>query len=124
MYTSVEEHLGIPTLEEYSLQRLTPEGLEMAECHLIVCADCRNRLAGIEPFNTVHYTQDGPFYSRITLLRNGLFSARHWGCQIDGGGPYLDISDARKYLLDSFVQMFPEHECGEACGDTKPNPNT
>ena len=123
MHGSVEEHLSICTLEEYSLQSLTPEAIETAECHLLVCSDCRNRLTEIEPFNTVHSTQDGPFYSRITLLRNGLFFARHWGCQIDGGGRYLDLAAARKYLFDSFVQMFPEHECGEVCGDTEPKPN-
>jgi hypothetical protein len=78
---------------------------------------------GIEPFNTVHYTQDGPFYSRITRLRDGSFAARHWGCQIDGGGRYLDLAGACKYLVDSFAQMFPEHACGEACGDAAPNLN-
>jgi len=123
MKRSVTEHIRAATLEGYSLRELATEGMEAAECHLLICAACRERLVGIEPFNTVHYTQDGPFYSRITRLREGSFYARHWGCQIDGGGLYLDPGDACKYLIDSFAQMFPEHNCVEACGDTKPSLN-
>jgi hypothetical protein len=123
MHGPVEEHIAAATLEDYSLQELGPEALEAAECHLLICAACQKRLVGIEPFNTVHYTQDGPFYSRITRLRDGSFAARHWGCQIDGGGRYLDLAGACKYLVDSFAQMFPEHACGEACGDAAPNLN-
>ena len=105
------------------MQELGPEGLEAAEGHLLICALCRNRLAGIEPFNTIHYTADGPFYSRVTKLRNGSFEARHWGCQIDGGGRYSDLAGACKYLVDSFAQMFPEHKCSAACGDAVPSLN-
>jgi hypothetical protein len=123
MHGSVEEHIGAATLEDYSLQELGPEALETAECHLQICAACQKRLAGIEPFNAVHYTQDGPFYSRVSQLRDGSFAARHWGCEIDGGARYADLAGACKYLVDSFVQMFPEHECNKACGDTKPGLN-
>ena len=123
MHGSVEEHIGAATLEGYSLQELGREALDTAECHLLICATCRNRLAGIEPFNTVHYTKDGPFYSRITQLRDGSFAARHWGCQIDGGGGYADLAGACTYLVNSFAQMFPEHKCVEACRDTRPSLN-
>jgi hypothetical protein len=117
MHGSSEEHIGAVTLERYSLGEFGPAALEaMVECHLLICAACGDRLAGIEPFSTVHYTQDGPVYSRITQLRDGSFAARHWGRQMDGGSRYQDLGDARKYLLDSFAQMFPEHKCGEACG--------
>ena len=116
MHGSIDEHIGAATLERYSLGELGPAALEaVVECHLLVCAACRGRLAVIEPFNTVHYTQDGPVYSRITQLWDGSFAARHWGRQMDGGSRYQDLADARKYLLDSFAQMFPEHHCGEAC---------
>jgi hypothetical protein len=109
------EHIGEATLEDYSLQKFGPEALEAAECHLLVCADCRDRLAGIEPFSAIHFTRDGLFYSRVTQLRDGSFWARHWGCQIDGGGCHRDLASAVKYLLDSFLQMFPEHQCGAGC---------
>ena len=123
MHGSVEEHIGAATLEDYSLQELGPEALETAECHILICAACQKRLAGIEPLNTVHYTQDGPFYSRVTRLRDGSFCAHHWGCQIDGGRRFPDLASACKYLVDSFAQMFPEHKCVEACRDTRPSLN-
>src|ERR1017187_3662756 len=61
MRGSIEEHIGAATLEGYSLQELGPEALEATECHLLICAACQKRLAGIEPFNTIHYTRGGPF---------------------------------------------------------------
>ena len=115
MSCSAKEHIGPTALERYSLEDLGTDDLETVECHLLICVACRDRLEGIEPLNTIHYTLEGPFYSRITQLRDGSFRARHWGCQIDGGDNYRGLAGARKYLLDSFVQMFPEHECGEAC---------
>ena len=123
MLSSGEEHIGAATLEGYSLQELGPEALEAVECHLLICAACRDQLAGIEPFNTVHSTRNGPFYSRITQLRDGSFAARHWGCQINGGSRYDDLAAACKYLLDSFVRMFHGHKCGEGCGDATPRVN-
>jgi hypothetical protein len=39
----------------------------------------------------------------------------------DRGARYPDLSSACKYVLDSFVQMFPEYECGEASGVTSMN---
>ena len=111
-------HLAAATLEDYSLHNLTPKELEAAEHHLLICPTCCERLAGIEPFNVVHCTEEGLFYSRVTRLRNGSFVARHWGCQMDGGRGYPDLASACKYLLESFAQMFPAHRCGEACGGT------
>jgi hypothetical protein len=116
MQPSENEHIGAAILEAYSLQKLDSEALEATERHLLVCADCCAKLTRIEPFNFVHYTKDGPFHSRVTLMRSGLFFAHHWGCQIDGGGRYPDAVAAGKYLLASFAQMFPEHQCCEDCG--------
>jgi hypothetical protein len=96
MLGSGDEHIGAATLEGYSLRELGPEALEAVECHLLICAACRDGLAGIEPFNTVHSTQDGLFYSRVTQLRDGSCAARHWGCQIHGGSRYDDLAAARK----------------------------
>jgi hypothetical protein len=123
MHSSGEEHLGAATLEGHSLQKLGPEALEAVECHLLLCAACRDRLVGIEPFNTVHSTQNGLLYLRITQLRDGSFASRYWGCQIDGGSRHDDLAAACKYLLDSFVKTFPGHECGEGCGDVTPRAN-
>src|ERR1035438_2534470 len=95
VHGSIEEHIGAATLERYSLGEFGPAALEaVVEGHLLICAACRDRLAAIEPFNTVHSTPDGPFYSRITQLRDGSFAARHWGRQIDGGRRYADLAGA------------------------------
>ncbi len=109
------EHIGFNTLEDYSLQECGSKALGAVDRHLLICAACCERLARIEPFNTIHYTPDGPFYSRITQLQCGSFWAHHWGCQIEGWGRYPDLASARKYLIDSFVQMYPEHECNDTC---------
>jgi len=85
-------HLAAATLEDYSLHNLTPKELEAAEHHLLICPTCCERLAGIEPFNVVHCTEEGLFYSRITRFRNGCFIARHWGCRMDGGRGYVPRS--------------------------------
>jgi hypothetical protein len=110
-----EEHIDAETLEGYSLGKLDSKTLEASECHLLICNLCRERIVDIEPFNSVHYTADGLFYSRVTVLRDGSLWAHHWGCQIDGGRHHRHLTNARKYLRDSFVQMFPEHRCVEGC---------
>ena len=121
MHGSIEEHIGAATLERYSMGEFGPAALEaVVEDHLLICAACCDRLGGIEPFSTVHCTQDGPFYSRISQLRDDTFAARHCGCQIDGGSRYQDLADAHQSLLDSFAQMFPEHKSGEVCGGSSP----
>ena len=116
MHGSIEEHVGAATLERYSLGEFGPAALEaVVESHLLICAACRDRLAAIEPFNKVHFTLDGPIYSRITQIQDRSFAARHWGRQMEGGRRFQDLPTACQYLFDSFAQMFPEHTCGEAC---------
>ena len=77
MHGSIEEHIEAAVLEQYSLQVSYPEALEALERHLRICAACRDRLNRIEPFNMIHCTPDGPFYSRITQLKDGYFSVHH-----------------------------------------------
>jgi hypothetical protein len=110
-----KEHIGAATLEQYSLQVSLLEAREAVECHLQICPACRDRLEGIELFNMTHYTPDGLFCSRVTQLQDGSFWAHHWGCQVDVWGRFRDHSDAVSYLLDSFIQMFPKHECSKRC---------
>ena len=110
-------HILEGTLEEYSLDHL-PEPAAVEE-HLLVCDFCRARLEAIEPINFIHFTEDGPIYSRATRLATGKVLARHWGEQLDGGGVFRSVSAARKYLTESFSQMFPEHKCDRRCGPTQ-----
>jgi len=111
-------HCSDEDLEQYSLGRLV-RSRDRFEEHLILCPECRGRLERIEPYNFVHDTADGPFYSRITRLRSGTFHARHWSLTLKGGKEYRSRQGARAYLQRSFSEMFPEHVCSRGCGSTK-----
>jgi len=119
METLVEGHLLDGALEEYSHGRLANSGVASVEEHLLVCDFCRPRLEAIEPVNFVHFTEDGPVYSRATRLTTGKLMARHWGEELEGGKFFGNVSAARKYLNESFAQMFPEHKCKGECGSTQ-----
>ncbi len=113
-----EQHQSKEDLETYSLGRLAPDRIVSLEQHLLICARCRTRLHAIEPYNFVHYTIDGPFYSRVTKLRTGRFLARHWGQSLEGGKEFRSEQSAKTYLERTFVQLFPEHVCTPRCGPT------
>ena len=103
-------------LESYSLGRLAVSPTAALEKHLLICLRCRASLNAIEPYNFVHYTNDGPFYSRITKLRTGMFLARHWGQNLEGGKEFRTYKSAKAYLARTFSQMFPKHICTAWCG--------
>jgi hypothetical protein len=113
--SSVEGHISDRVLEEYSLETLAKSRLAVTE-HLSVCSLCRTRLEAVEPVNTIHFTDDGPIYSRATRLKTGRVMARHWGTELDGGRVCGSVSAAKSHLTQSFFQMFPEHRCEGRCG--------
>jgi hypothetical protein len=113
-----DDHQSGEDLESYSLGRLAPSQTAALERHLLTCPPCRARLQAIEPFNLVHYTNAGPFYSRITHLRTGIFLARHWGTNVEGGKEFRTRRGAQAYLDRTFSRMFPEHICTAWCGAT------
>jgi len=112
----MQRHLSDRAIEEYSLDTLTDSGLLAAEEHLLVCGDCRARLAGIEPVKYVHETEDGSVYARITRLRTGKVMARQWGADLHAGRVFGSFCAAQEYLSESFSRMYPEHTCVGACG--------
>jgi len=118
MRKEIDDHQSPEDMENYSLGRLAPSRTAAFERHLSVCARCRARLRAIEPYNFVHYTGDGPFYSRITKLRMGTFLARHWGRTLEGGKEFRTLQGAKAYLARTFSRMFPEHTCTARCGAT------
>jgi predicted anti-sigma-YlaC factor YlaD len=79
------DHISGLVLEEYSLDKLAESGLAAVEEHLLVCEHCRAWLDAIGPANFVHFTEDGPAYSRATLFATGQVMARHWGKSLDRG---------------------------------------
>jgi len=106
-------------LKEYSLDKLARSSVPAIEEHLRACLPCRTRLEGVEPVNFVHFTADGPIYSRATRLTTGKVMARHWGKELEGGKVFGSVAAARRYLNESFAQMFPEHRCKGQCGFTR-----
>jgi len=76
MEDAVEAHISDEVLEKYSLETLATPHLS-AEIHLMACASCRSRLETIEPVNLVHFTEDGPVYSRATPLRACIYALRY-----------------------------------------------
>jgi len=116
---AAEGHLSAGSLEEYSLDKLSEFRNAAVEEHVLTCALCRARLEAIEPTNFVHFTDDGPIFSRATKLTTGWAMARHWGKELDGYRVCVNVSVAKSYLTQSFFQMFPEHRCGIRCGRTR-----
>lgn len=112
-------HQPSADLEDYSLGRLASSRIPAFEQHLLICQACRTKLNAIEPYNFVHYTLDGPFYSRVTKLRTGNFLARHWGRTVEGGKEFRTRKGATAYLLRTFSRIFPEHVCTSRCGSTR-----
>jgi|ERR1017187_7745950 hypothetical protein len=118
MQEDADGHQSGEDLESYSLRSLAPSRTGAFEQHLLFCQQCRARLHAIEPYNFVHYTRDGPIYSRVTKLRTGAFFARHWGENLEGGKEFRTKRGAKAYLARTFARMFPEHKCTARCGAT------
>ena len=116
MRTAAPDHTPDEELEAYSLDTLGENSLAETEEHLLVCDFCRARLAQIEPFNYIHFTEEGLVYIRVTRLATGEVSARHWGRDLYGRRILASVSAAELFLRESFSQMFPGHECHGRCG--------
>src|ERR1039458_9943785 len=57
----------------------------------------------------------GPIFGAVHIGTDGKWLARHWGRQLDGGRICSSVDEADAYLMDSFWQMFPGHECSQQC---------
>jgi hypothetical protein len=109
-------HPSDEILEKCSLDRLPECDLARLEEHLLVCDQCRARLAAIEPLRYVHYTEDGSVWATITRLKTGKLMARVWGQDLHGGRAFGSFYAAKEYLSAFFAQMYPEHICKDPCG--------
>jgi hypothetical protein len=118
MQAPAANHQSREDLESYSLGKLAGACAPGFERHLLICQGCRAKLSAIEACNFVHYTRDGPFYSRITRLRTGTFVARHWGRSLEGGKEFPTREGGEAYLVRSFFLLFPEHTCTARCGES------
>ncbi|HXM43381.1 MAG TPA: hypothetical protein VN924_19250 [Bryobacteraceae bacterium] len=114
----IDGHQSDEDLESYSLGRLASSRTAALEQHLLVCPTCRTELDAIELYNFVHYTREGPFYSRVTKLRTGKLFARHWSRSLEVGKEFRTHHEAKAYPALTFCQMFPHHVCTARCGST------
>ncbi len=103
-------------LEEYSLDGLPDSRLAAVEEHLMLCAECRARLHGIELLKYIHYTEDGLVYARITKLMSDHLMARQWGQNLHAERRFGNFYAAEQFLSDLFLRMYPGHTCQGACG--------
>ena len=110
------DHTSLEMLREYSLDNLPVASIAWVVEHLRKCSFCSERMAAIEPFNYIHFTEDGLIHSRATRLTTHRVLARHWGRDLEGGTAFSSASAAKRYLNESFAEMFPEHRCGNKCG--------
>ncbi len=125
-------HLSEDLLEEYVFGRLKGSALSTVEEHLLICADCRRRLEETEgfiraariaarrlqedPLDLIHDTSDGPVRLWVRRTPEGDWEALFSGEQLGGARRFATIAEANEYLLEAFREMFPEHQCTEACG--------
>ena len=125
-------HPSSDQLEAYSLGLLSDADLDETEEHLLICECCQDELAladrhiraaksgaatsrTIMRLRSIHITADGPIFGAVHIGTDGKWLARHWDRQLDGGRICSSVDEADAYLMDSFWQMFPEHECSQQC---------
>ncbi|HWB96396.1 MAG TPA: hypothetical protein VG672_06830 [Bryobacteraceae bacterium] len=129
-------HPSEDLLERYSSQEISSGESDAIEEHLLLCEECRRRLAEWDlfrasmrsalsvaasfptdrPLDVVHHTADGPVFSRSRKIRKGRWLAEHGGLNLHGGRTCRTLREANEYLFRSFAEMFPEHTCTAECG--------
>lgn len=67
------------------------------------------------PVSVVHQTEDGPVHLWASPGQDGRWRARIWGQQLAGTHQFQTLAEANRHLLESFLQMFPDHVCSSGC---------
>jgi hypothetical protein len=123
-------HPGEGDLEQYTMSTC-PEGrAEEIEEHLLLCEECRARLAAIdrclltfreaavETLDDLHYRhklRDG--WADITVSRSGSrWTARIWAPDVEFDRLLETFEEAFACSRNTFLELFPEHGCGPECG--------
>jgi hypothetical protein len=127
-----EIHLSSDDLEGYSMETASNADLERVEEHLLYCQQCQDEMVLTDQYiramkgalaaprtgrrlRSIHITEDGPVFGAMHRGADGKWIARHWGRQLDGGRTCDSVEEANAYLMESFQQMFPRHQCSEQC---------
>ena len=65
---------------------------------------------------SIHKTEDGMIITSLaTRIRSKIWAARISGPGIEACTTTKSLHEARRYLLDSFHDRFPQHQCTERC---------
>lgn len=124
-------------VREYAMNTLLERKSAVLQQHLLVCSHCRkrlhqtvnllqvtNRATIIERLAyagnhltcwSVHYVEDDLITSVAIRLRKKKWAARLTPNGVDAGKTTQSLQEAKKYLVDSFRSMFPQHVCTERC---------
>lgn len=117
-------------LESYAMGTAAGAKLAPIEEHLLVCADCQDRLADLDEFlaamreaaaglldslSHTHATSDGPVHLVATRLPHQQWLARFHGRELEGQSTFASLQQATDFLHRSFSEMYPEHRCTSSC---------
>lgn len=125
-----DRHPDEETLESYAMGKVRGAALARTEEHLLVCADCQDRLADLDGFlaamreaaiglldslSHTHATSDGPVQLLATRLPRQQWLARFQGQELEGQCICESLLQAYDFLRTSFSEMYPEHSCTSLC---------
>jgi anti-sigma factor RsiW len=129
------DHVEAKVLEQYALDGLSANRALAIEEHLSICGACRERLTESElfierlralyrgfdsiPLDHVHLTEEGPIRLKVEKSEGcDEWSAVLSGAEIEMRGRFLTVLEANEFLLRSFREMFPGHQCSDGCMQT------
>lgn len=130
MRTPWDTHPDDEALESHVMGKARGAKLARIEEHLLVCAECQDRLAELDAFvgaireafgavndsvGWTHATTDGPVQLHATRSRSREWVARFEGTELEGGRTFSSLREAWEFLRRSFVEMYPEHRCSPRC---------
>jgi hypothetical protein len=125
-----DRHPDDEALESHVLGQARGAKLARIEEHLLVCAECQERLADLEVFTGamreaagqvlttlgyLHATDEGPVRLRATRTASGQWVARIEGQELETERSFDSLREAYESLQQSFAEMFPEHSCTPLC---------
>jgi anti-sigma factor RsiW len=133
--TPWDTHPDEEALESHVMGKARGAKRARIEAHLLVCADCQERLAELDAFvgavreafgalgdsvGWTHATSDGPVQLQATRSRSRQWIARFQGRELEGGRTFTSLREAWDFLCRSFAEMYPEHRCTPRCRAERP----
>ena len=124
------DHPDEDTLESHVLGKARGATLARLEEHLLVCAECQERLAGLEVFAGAMREAAGKVLTRLSYVHamgrkgvrlratrtvRGDWVARLEGEELEAERRFDTLRAAFEFLRLSFSEAYPEHSCTSRC---------